>query len=140
MSNKVKLAIISDDTYNTRYLFLEVDGRCADADLNGMILRTARKLPEQDGCERYHVNVAKTGIGFIPQSNVVTMEYGFSANFSSAAITICKEIVKNEMILRGQVVDTSQAALAMLEDKQWKDDQVIDLLSPTPFLTINPSE
>lgn len=138
MINKVKLAIISDTSYNTRYIFLEVDGDTTDEDVNDTIRKAVGTAKPKESSPDYKATIAKMGMGVIPNSNIVSMEYGISANFSAGAMHVVDAIKDSPLFLRTQVADTHLVALAMLRNESWKELQEIDLLERTPFLTITP--
>lgn len=138
MNNVIKLAIISDTSYNTRYLFLEVSKEITNTDIDKHIRKAIAVAKPNFGGGDPEASVAKAGMGVIPGSNVVSMEYGIDANFSAAAMRVVDAIVNTPLFLRAQVADTSHIALAMLRDENWKELQEIDLMERTPFLTITP--
>jgi len=138
MDNVIKLVIISDTSYNTRYLFLEVSKEITNNDIDTHI-RKAIDVAKPDFCGGDpRATLAKAGMGVIPGSNVVSMEYGIDANFSGGAMRVVDAIVDSPLFLRTQVADTNQVALAMLRDDSWKELQEIDLMERAPFLTITP--
>lgn len=138
MINEIKLAIISDTSYNTRYIFLEVDKDTTDEDVDDRIRKAIGVAKPKDSSVDYRATLAKAGMGVIPSSNVVSMEYGINANFSAGAMHVVDAIKESPLFLRTQVADTHLIALAMLRDENWKELQKIDLLERTPFLTITP--
>jgi hypothetical protein len=138
MINRIKLAIISDTSYNTRYVFLEVDNDTTDEDVDKTIREAINKAKPKEGTVDYKAVLAKAGVGVIPNSNVVSMEYGVNANFSAGAMRVADAIKDSPLFLRTQVADNNLIALAMLRDNSWKESQEIDLLDRTPFLTIVP--
>lgn len=138
MNNLIKLVIISDTSYNTRYVFLEVSKEITNADIDTHIRKAIDVAKPSIGGGDCKANIAKAGMGVIPNSNVVSMEYGVDANFSGGAMRVVDAIVEAPLFLRTQVADNNQIALAMLRDENWKELQEIDLMERTPFLTITP--
>jgi len=138
MNNVIKLAIISDTSYNTRYVFLEVSKEITNSDIDAHIRKAIDVAKPNFGGGDPKATIAKTGMGVIPGSNVVSMEYDIDANFSGGAMRVVDAIVESSLFLRTQVADTNQIALAMLRDVNWKELQEIDLMERTPFLTITP--
>jgi hypothetical protein len=137
MDNKIQVVILSDDSYQQRFLFLEVPALVNNTDTD----ITVRKLINEataKGRPDFNVSLISAGVGMIAGSNNVTMEYQIKANCSGAAGEIAEYIRTVGNYERVQVATKPHIALAMLHNEDWVGKQTIDLMDATPFLTITP--
>lgn len=138
MTDKIKVVILKDDSYASAVLFLQPVAETTDAELDAKLqsIITNAKPPK---AHAFVANLTKIGLGSIPCSNIVTMEYVVSSNHTGAAKQLAREVLKDPFFKRAQHADSWTVALAMLNNEDWKGLQTIDLMESRPFLTIDPT-